>query len=50
VLTISTEEKTARRELKDSYWKVIRSVRVSVTDLSFKGWFARFALPELRTL
>jgi hypothetical protein len=33
-----------------SYWKVIRSVRVSVTACGFKGWFTRFALPEFKTL
>ena len=33
-----------------SYWKVIRSVRVSVTAFAFKGAFAKFSLPEFKTL
>jgi hypothetical protein len=33
-----------------SYWKAIMSVRVRVTAFAFKGAFARFALPEFKTL
>jgi hypothetical protein len=32
------------------YWKVIMSVRLSVVAFGFKGSFARFALPEFKTL
>ena len=40
----------ARLGLVNSYWKAIRSVRLSVTDFGFKGWFVRLALPEFKTL
>jgi hypothetical protein len=33
-----------------SYWKVIMSVRLSVVAFGFKGSFAKFALPEFKTL
>jgi hypothetical protein len=33
-----------------SYWKVIMSVRLNVVAFGFKGWFAKFALPEFKTL
>jgi hypothetical protein len=33
-----------------AYWKVIRSVRLSVVAFGFKGSFAKFALPEFKTL
>ena len=33
-----------------SYWKVIMSVRLRVVALGFKGAFAKFALPEFKTL
>lgn len=32
------------------YWKAIKSVRLSVTDLDFNGSFVRLALPEFKTL
>ena len=32
------------------YWKVIISVRLSVVAFGFKGSFAKFALPEFKTL
>ncbi len=33
-----------------SHWKVIMSVRLSVVAFGFKGSFAKFALPEFKTL
>ena len=39
-----------RRRLAVSYWKVIMSVRLSVVAFGFKGSFAKFALPEFKTL
>ncbi len=36
--------------LARAYWKVIMSVRLNVVAFGFKGWFARFALPEFKTL
>jgi hypothetical protein len=33
-----------------SYWKVIKSLRLSVTDFDFNGSFDRLALPEFKTL
>ena len=36
--------------LSVSYWKVIMSVRLSVVAFGFKGSFAKFALPEFKTL
>jgi len=39
-----------RRRLAVSYWKVIMSVRLSVAAFGFKGSFAKFALPEFKTL
>jgi hypothetical protein len=33
-----------------AYWKVIMSVRLRVVALGFKGAFAKFALPEFKTL
>jgi hypothetical protein len=33
-----------------AYWNVIKSVRLNVVAFGFKGWFARFALPEFKTL
>jgi hypothetical protein len=33
-----------------SYWKVIMSVRLNVVAFGFKGSFAKFALPEFKTL
>jgi hypothetical protein len=37
-------------DLVVSYWKVIKSVRLSVTDFAFSGSFDRLALPEFKTL
>jgi hypothetical protein len=33
-----------------AYWKMIMSVRLSVVAFGFKGSFAKFALPEFKTL
>jgi hypothetical protein len=41
---------SAGGELPVSYWKVIMSVRLSVVAFGFKGSFAKFALPEFKTL
>jgi len=40
----------AHRPARSPYWKVIMSVRLSVVALGFNGSFAKFALPEFKTL
>jgi hypothetical protein len=40
----------ARSGLVVSYWNATKSVRLSVTDFAFNGWFDRLALPEFKTL
>jgi hypothetical protein len=39
-----------RRQARGLYWKVIMSVRLRVVAFGFKGWLAKFALPEFKTL
>jgi hypothetical protein len=39
-----------RRTRVVAYWNVIMSVRLNVVPFGFKGAFARFALPEFKTL
>ena len=50
--TVADMTVTAQRRprLAVSYWKVIMSVRLSVVAFGFKGSFAKFALPEFKTL
>jgi hypothetical protein len=47
---VTSDVPRASSRLAVSYWKVIMSVRLRVVALGFKGAFAKFALPEFKTL
>jgi hypothetical protein len=49
-LGIDGSDRNGRGDQTVACWKVIMSVRLSVVAFGFKGSFAKFALPEFKTL